>query len=106
MRQRTAYASLLLLTTTLVAPAALAQVAPSTGAPSTSSAPAGPPQTSTTTTSPTTTGADTATPEATSDADQQAAEVSAPGLDRPLVLESANLPPAECERLQHRDEPL
>lgn len=27
--------------------------------------------------------------------------VSAPGLDRPLVLESANLPPDECEACEH-----
>jgi TonB-dependent receptor len=96
MRQRTAYASLLLLTTTLVAPAALAQVAPSSGASSTGSAPAGPPQTSTTTTSPTTTGADTATPDASSEGDQQAAEVSAPGIDTSsgddIVVVGRNVP--------------
>jgi TonB-dependent receptor len=96
MRQRTAYASLLLQTTIMVAPAALAQVAPSTGAPSTSSAPAGPPQTSNTTTSPTTTGTDTGTPEAASDADEQAAEVSAPGVDpsagEDIVVVGRNVP--------------
>lgn len=96
MRQRTAYATLLLLTTTMVAPAALAQVAPSIGAPSTSSTPSGPPQTSTTATSPTTTGADTAIPDASSEADQQVAEVSAPGVDTSaaddIVVVGRNIP--------------
>ncbi|ONF95286.1 TonB-dependent receptor domain-containing protein [Sphingomonas jeddahensis] len=95
MRQRTAYASLLLLTTTLVAPAALAQVAPSTGAPSTS-APAGPPSTSTMST-----GVEPGDPQGTNpvaqeQADQEAAEVSAPGVDTStgadIVVVGRNIP--------------
>ena len=83
MRQRTAYASLLLLTTTLVAPAALAQVAPSTGAPA---APAPAPATA----SPVT-PADTA-----ADPQQDQAEVSAPGVDtsasEDIVVVGRNIP--------------
>jgi TonB-dependent receptor len=86
MRQRIAYSSLLLLTTILVAPAALAQVAPSTGAPSTS-APAGPEPTSTTATS---------APEVAAGTEQQAAEVSAPGVDATsgddIVVVGRNIP--------------
>ncbi|QNE30726.1 TonB-dependent receptor plug domain-containing protein [Sphingomonas sp. NBWT7] len=96
MRQRSAYAALLLVTTGMVAPAALAQVAPSTGAPS-SSAPAGPPSTSTMAT-----GVDPSNPQATPAADgqaageQQAAEVSAPGVDTgsgdDIVVVGRNIP--------------
>ncbi|WBH18363.1 TonB-dependent receptor domain-containing protein [Sphingomonas radiodurans] len=91
MRQRTAYASLLLLTTFMVAPAALAQTAPSGGAPT----PAAPPQAG-----PATTGADASTPDASSpdaqaDADQ-AAEVSAPGVDtsagEDIIVVGRNIP--------------
>ncbi len=93
MRQRT-LASLLLLTTTLVAPAALAQVAPAP------SAPAGPPQTSTTTT-----GQDAA-PQQEQQASDAAvpggaddqAEISAPGVDAStagdIVVVGRNIPNA------------
>ena len=93
MRQRT-LASLLLLTTTLVAPAALAQVAQAP------SAPAGPPQTSTTSPGSATSPAPQA--EATQDAvpgtaDDQA-EVSAPGVDTStagdIVVVGRNIPNA------------
>ena len=95
MRQRT-YASLLLLTTTLVAPAALAQVAPQTGTP-TSSAPPSPPQTSTPATSPSATPApDTAAPQTQDQADQEQVEVSAPGVDASaagdIVVVGRNIP--------------
>ncbi len=91
MRQRTAYASLLLLTTTLVAPAALAQVAPS-------APPASSPSTSTMST-----GVDPQNPTATSpDASvdrggvEQEAEVSAPGVDTSsgddIVVVGRNIP--------------
>ena len=91
MRQRTAYASLLLLTTVMVAPAALAQVAPST------STTTSPPSTSTMST-----GVDPTNPQAEptvdgqSEADQQAAEVSAPGVDTAaggdIVVVGRNIP--------------
>ncbi|MFK3888535.1 TonB-dependent receptor domain-containing protein [Sphingomonas sp. NPDC079357] len=93
MRQRT-LATLLLLTTTLVAPAALAQVAPAP------SSPAGPPQTSTTSPGPATSTAQQA--EATQDAvpgtaDDQA-EISAPGVDAStagdIVVVGRNIPNA------------
>ncbi|VXC51454.1 TonB-dependent receptor domain-containing protein [Sphingomonas sp. 8AM] len=93
MRQRT-LATLLLLTTTLVAPAALAQVAP---APST---PAGPAQTSTT--SPGQAASAEQQAEATQDAvpggaDDQA-EISAPGVDAStagdIVVVGRNIPNA------------
>ncbi|WP_028965331.1 TonB-dependent receptor domain-containing protein [Sphingomonas phyllosphaerae] len=93
MRQRT-LASLLLLTTTLVAPAALAQVAPAP------SAPAGPPQTSTT--SPGQAPAPEQQAQATQDAvpgaaDDQA-EISAPGVDAStagdIVVVGRNIPNA------------
>ena len=94
MRQRTT-ASLLLLTTTLVAPAALAQVAPSTGAPAASTPP--PAQTSTPATSP-----DATTPAGEQAADdaqaQDQAEVSAPGADAgtgdEIVVVGRNIPNA------------
>ena len=83
MRQRTAYASLLLLTTTLVAPAALAQVAPSTGAPA---APAPSPAV-----------VSPATPaDPAADPQQDQAEVSAPGVDtsasEDIVVVGRNIP--------------
>ena len=89
LRQRTAYSTLLLLTTTLVAPAALAQVAPST------STPAGPPATSTMST-----GVDPAQPQADTavqpDAEQGVPEVSAPGIDASsggdIVVVGRNIP--------------
>ncbi|KKI18128.1 TonB-dependent receptor domain-containing protein [Sphingomonas sp. Ag1] len=89
LRQRTAYSTLLLLTTTLVAPAALAQVAPST------STPAGPPATSTMST-----GVDPARPQvetaAQPDAEQGVPEVSAPGIDASsggdIVVVGRNIP--------------
>ncbi|RSV19486.1 TonB-dependent receptor [Sphingomonas sp. ABOLG] len=89
LRQRTAYSTLLLLTTTLVAPAALAQVAPST------STPAGPPATSTMST-----GIDPARPQAETtaqpDAEQGVPEVSAPGIDASsggdIVVVGRNIP--------------
>lgn len=89
LRQRTAYSTLLLLTTTLVAPAALAQVAPST------STPAGPPATSTMST-----GVDPARPRAETaaqpDAEQGVPEVSAPGIDASsggdIVVVGRNIP--------------
>ncbi len=93
MRQRP-LASLLLLTTTLVAPAALAQVAPAP------SAPAGPPPTSTTAPGPATSADRQA--EATQDAvpggaDDQA-EISAPGVDAgtagDIVVVGRNIPNA------------
>lgn len=83
MRQRTAYASLLLLTTIMVAPAALAQVAPSTGTPSggTPSAIAPP--------------AGTPSDPATAPA-QDVAEVSIPGVDTSsgddIVVVGRNIP--------------
>lgn len=89
MRQRT-YASLLLLTTTLVAPAALAQVAPAP------SAPAGPPQTSTTGTNPD--PASQQQDQATSAAvpGEEQAEISAPGVDASaggdIVVVGRNIP--------------
>lgn len=96
MRQRT-FGSLLLLTTTLVAPAALAQVAPQSGTPTTS-APSGPPQTSTTGTNPDpaspaqgTNPASPATP-----ADEAPVEVSVPGVDTSgesdIVVVGRNIP--------------
>ncbi|MFL0585970.1 TonB-dependent receptor domain-containing protein [Sphingomonas olei] len=89
LRQRTAYSTLLLLTTTLVAPAALAQVAPST------STPAGPPATSTMST-----GVDPAQPQADTavqpGAEQGVPEVSAPGIDASsggdIVVVGRNIP--------------
>ncbi|KTT73619.1 TonB-dependent receptor domain-containing protein [Sphingomonas endophytica] len=84
MRQRIAYASLLLLTTTLVAPAALAQVAPPAGgtpAPSTPSATSADPA---------------ATAETPAAPDQEQAEVSAPGVDtsagEDIVVVGRNIP--------------
>ena len=96
MRQRIAYASLLLLTTTLVAPAALAQVAPSTGTAGGVSAPSTPSTPSATTADP----ADPAAPQAGTPAEQQAptdpAEVSAPGVDtsagEDIVVVGRNIP--------------
>jgi TonB-dependent receptor len=93
MRQRT-LASLLLMTTTLVAPAALAQVAPAP------SAPAGPPQTSTTAT-----GQDAAPPQERQASDaavpgggDDQAEISAPGVDAStagdIVVVGRNIPNA------------
>ena len=96
MRQRSTYASLLLLTTTLVAPAALAQVAPQSGTPTTS-APAGPPQTSTpgTAVDPSSPQpGDTSVP-GQDDAEAQA-EVSAPGVSSSggddIVVVGRNIP--------------
>ncbi|MBW6529546.1 TonB-dependent receptor [Sphingomonas sp. RRHST34] len=103
MRQRP-FASFLLLTTTLVAPAALAQVAPQAGTPTTS-APAGPPPTSTTTNPDAAPAAQaeattTATPGTEQGTDTAAnepqAEVSAPGLDASgggdIVVVGRNIP--------------
>ncbi|PZQ61111.1 MAG: TonB-dependent receptor [Sphingomonas taxi] len=91
MRQRT-YASLLLLTSTLVAPAALAQVAP------TPSAPAGPPQTSTTATNPDPSSAQQDEATATAVPGEEQAEISAPGIDASaggdIVVVGRNIPNA------------
>lgn len=94
MRQRAIYASLLLVTTTLVTPAALAQVAPAGGAPvagpSTSliSPPADPTATNPDAVATATTQADDATP--------QSAEVSAPGVNasagEDIVVVGRNIP--------------
>ncbi|MDF2494671.1 TonB-dependent receptor [Sphingomonas sp.] len=91
LRQRTAYSTLLLLTTTLVAPAALAQVAPST------STPAGPPATSTMSTGVDPADAQTApSAEPQVDAEQRSPEVSAPGIDATsggdIVVVGRNIP--------------
>ncbi|MCC2981376.1 TonB-dependent receptor domain-containing protein [Sphingomonas sp. IC4-52] len=93
MRQRALYASLLLVTTTLVAPAALAQVAPSDGAPAagpstgTIAPPADPAGTDTSAASP---------QSAPTAADEQSAEVSAPGVDAAaggdIVVVGRNIP--------------
>lgn len=84
MRQRTAYSSLLLLTTIMVAPAALAQTAP----PST-------PATSTMSTGVDPQNPTTPTPDGTT-APEQEAEVSAPGVDTSsgddIVVVGRNIP--------------
>ncbi|OWK32405.1 TonB-dependent receptor domain-containing protein [Sphingomonas mucosissima] len=95
MRQRAIYASLLLVTTTLVTPAALAQVAPSGGAPvagpntSLISPPA----------DPSATNPDAVDPAAATQADDEAsqsAEVSAPGVNASagddIVVVGRNIP--------------
>lgn len=85
------FASLLFLTTTLVCPAALAQVAP---APS----PAGPAQTSTTATSPDPSASQQDQATATAQPGNEQAEVSAPGLDtsgaEDIVVVGRNIPNA------------
>jgi TonB-dependent receptor len=82
MRQRT-YASLLLLTTTLVAPSALAQVAPQTGAPSAAAPPASQ-------------AASAQDQSATAQDDQAPVEVSTPGVDAAagadIVVVGRNIP--------------
>ncbi|SEI74282.1 TonB-dependent receptor [Sphingomonas sp. OV641] len=99
MRQRALYASLLLVTTTLVTPAALAQVAPSGGAPATagpSTATIAPAEEATSTDQGTT--AQPADPQAAGVPGQQEqeAEVSAPGVDAAaggdIVVVGRNIP--------------
>jgi outer membrane receptor protein involved in Fe transport len=90
MQTRFGYATLLLLTSQLVAPAVLAQTAPAAGG--AAPAPAAPPPASTTPTGPTSTPVDTSAPQAAG----AQAEVSTPGYDpnggEDIVVVGRNIP--------------